>query len=74
MYLLINNSFLFTIEIVNFTYQIIDIFRFNNRPIEDWDTSEIKDMAELFKNQRKCNPSIAKWDVSKVSDFVSEYL
>jgi hypothetical protein len=42
-----------------------------NRPIEDWNTSEITDMSFVFKEKTTCNPNLAKWDVSKVTSFVS---
>jgi hypothetical protein len=42
-----------------------------NRPIEDWNTSEILDMSNLFFGKTSCNPNLAKWDVSNVQNFVS---
>jgi hypothetical protein len=42
-----------------------------NRPIEDWNTSEITDMSAVFAGKSNCNPNLAKWDVSKVWNFVS---
>jgi hypothetical protein len=42
-----------------------------NRPIEDWNTSEIVDMSYIFLGKTTCNPNLAKWDVSNVTDFVS---
>jgi hypothetical protein len=41
------------------------------RPIENWDTSEIDNMALLFEGKKTCNPDISKWNVSKVKNFVS---
>ena len=41
--------------------------------IKDWNTSEITDMSLLFYN-RNCNPDISGWDVSKVTNFVSNNL
>jgi hypothetical protein len=42
-----------------------------NRPIEDWNISEIVDMSYVFFKKYSCNPNLAKWDVSKVTNFVS---
>jgi hypothetical protein len=50
-----------------FTYSIVT----NNRPIEDWDLLKITNMDRLFKDKVNCNPNIAKWDISKVTSFVS---
>jgi hypothetical protein len=38
-------------------------------PIENWDTTEIEDMEELFSYKVTCNPDISKWNVSKVKNF-----
>ncbi len=55
----------------------------NNRLIEDWNTSNITDMSDLFKldstdgddyyftPDNTCNPNLSRWDVSKVTTFVS---
>ena len=40
------------------------------RPIEQWDVSRIDDMSWLF-SRKNCNPNIADWDVSGVTNFVS---
>jgi hypothetical protein len=42
-----------------------------NRPIEDWNTSEMTDMSYVFDEKSNCNPNLVKWDVSKVTTFVS---
>jgi hypothetical protein len=42
-----------------------------NRPIEDWNVMEILDMSWVFSDKDSCNPNLAKWDVSKVTTFVS---
>ena len=39
--------------------------------IEDWNTSQITDMTSVFLSQSNCNPDISGWDVSKVTNFVS---
>jgi hypothetical protein len=57
-----------------------------NRPIEDWNLSNISDMSNLFKSEvnpfddhflhdqqhTPCNPNLLRWDVSKVTNFVSD--
>lgn len=35
-------------------------------PIEDWDTSAVTDMDDLFYKQFHCSPDISRWDVSNV--------
>jgi hypothetical protein len=48
------------------------IFIVTNRPIEDWNVSEMLDMTGVFSfKYSRCNPNLAKWDVSKVTTFVS---
>ena len=37
--------------------------------IEDWNTSEVTDMSDLFCNYNDFNEDISKWDVSKVTDM-----
>ena len=54
------------------------------RPIEQWDVSKIRDMSYIFSLKSDvddwlyyddpppyCDPNIADWDVSRVTDFVS---
>lgn len=41
--------------------------------INEWDTSEVSDMSNLFKNKYKFNSSIDKWDVSNVVDMKSMF-
>ena len=41
--------------------------RGNEGDFNDIDTSEITDMSGLFKNMKKFNGDISKWDVSKVN-------
>jgi hypothetical protein len=67
IHLLINNFF-FLILYPNFSYENIVV---TNRPIEDWNVSEIVDMSWLFADKFGCNPNLAKWDVSNVKYFVS---
>ncbi len=53
-----------------------------NRPIEDWNVSNISDMSNLFEIEydhfygqqeyTPCNPNLSRWDVSKVTNFVSD--
>ena len=43
----------------------------HQRPIEKWDVSSINNMSWLLSGQSDCNPNIADWDVSSVTDFVS---
>jgi hypothetical protein len=61
-----------------------------NRPIEDWNVSNISDMSNLFAEDEEdyygywnnpyhfyepyapCNPNLSRWDVSKVTNFVSD--
>ena len=47
-------------------------WHFYLRYIEDWDVSKITDMEGLFSFQDTCNPEIGKWDVSNVTNFVSQ--
>jgi hypothetical protein len=63
------SSFSFNFKI--FHLQILTFSILTNRPIEDWNTSEINDMSEVFQKKMSCNPNLAKWDVSKVTSFVS---
>ena len=37
--------------------------------IEDWDTSEVSDMSELFLNASEFNADISEWDVSNVTNM-----
>ena len=37
--------------------------------INDWDTSEVTDMSELFLNAHEFNSPIGNWDVSKVENM-----
>ena len=36
--------------------------------ISSWDTSEVTDVSELFKDADSCNQPIGNWDVSNVTD------
>jgi surface protein len=38
-------------------------------PIGIWDTSQVTDMSELFKDQSTFNADIGAWDTSKVTDM-----
>ncbi len=42
-----------------------------NSPIEDWNTSVITDMSNVFRDKSNCSPYLAKWNVSNVKKFVS---
>ena len=42
------------------------------RAIEEWDVSGITDMKELFRAKANCNPPIGNWNVSQVTNFVSQ--
>jgi surface protein len=37
--------------------------------IEDWNTTMITDMSELFHNATQFNEDISKWDVGNVANF-----
>ena len=37
--------------------------------INKWNTSQVTDMSELFKNYEDFNDNISEWDVSKVTDM-----
>jgi surface protein len=37
--------------------------------IEEWDTSEVTDMSQLFFGQTEFNDDISGWDVSQVTDI-----
>jgi hypothetical protein len=50
---------------------IFSFFIVTNRPIEDWNTLEILDMSNVFREKTSCNPNLSKWDVSMVTTFVS---
>ena len=42
--------------------------------IADWNVSEVASMKELFRNQKKFNGDVSKWDVGNVTDmFVSRF-
>ncbi len=38
-------------------------------PIADWDTSQVTDMNELFKDKNTFNDAITNWDTSLVTDI-----
>ena len=74
-------------KIINFTFvkpitrEIMDYkikhYHFKNMydgygAVEDWDTSKITDMSNLFKFRRKFNNDISNWDVSNVTNM--EYM
>ena len=40
--------------------------------IENWDVSQVDDMASLFYGKDQCNPNIGSWNVSNVTSFVSD--
>ena len=37
--------------------------------IEDWDTSQVTDMSNVFRDLSNCNPNITDWDTSSVTTF-----
>ena len=41
--------------------------------IEEWDTSEVTDMSNLFRDQTDFNEDIGKWDVSMVTNMSSMF-
>ena len=48
------------------------IFDHVSSAIEDWDVSQVNDMSYLFRDERSCNPPIARWNVTRVTTFVSD--
>ena len=40
--------------------------------IEDWNVSQVNNMEKLFYNKNNCSPNIERWDVSNVTNFVSD--
>ena len=40
-----------------------------NAPIQDWDTSNVKNMYELFLEKRNFNSDISKWQTGQVTDM-----
>jgi hypothetical protein len=63
----------FPIKFVTFPSQFLIFLSIaTNRPIESWNVSQISNMSFLFLSKENCNPNIAEWDVSKVTEFVSE--
>jgi surface protein len=42
-------------------------------PIENWDTSQVTDMSELFAGKSKCDPEIGKWDTAAVTSMINMF-
>ena len=40
-----------------------------NKPISDWDTSNVTNMSQMFQNASAFNQDISKWNVAKVTDM-----
>ena len=43
-------------------------------PIEEWNVSFVTNMKQIFKELSSCNPDISRWDVSGVTNFVSNII
>jgi surface protein len=55
-------------ELKNLIEELIEE-RGNEGDFNDIDTSEIRDMSELFRGMNRFNGDISKWDVSNVTDM-----
>jgi hypothetical protein len=56
-------------EAVNCHYLNESECNFKYGLINDWDTSEVTNMSNLFTNKKNFNADISKWGVSKVANM-----
>lgn len=56
-------------EITSTRSMFEDAYRFNHENIKNWDTSNVKDMTNMFKNAAWFNRDISDWDVSNVEQM-----